>query len=193
MLLRRHITASFSWNFPSDEGLYAQEHHFTTAQPKGDEDTNNQGRVIIWQAGAQSPSKASDGTKPNRKHEFVTGPLLDGFRAGFSDITSFSVLKVTSSILGTLVITPGDRTEMIVGEGVWKRQWGGFLWHFYWHSKLWLRKASSTYLVATCSWLLMLLPDRLLRGFAYLLQWMLCERLTAFRIATGDFQEEDER
>jgi len=38
----------------------------------------------------------------------------------------------------------------------------------------------------------MLLPDRLLKGFAYLLWWMLCERLTAFRIGTGDFQEEDE-
>ena len=63
-------------------------------------------------------SKPSDGTKPKHKHEFVTVPLLDGFRAGFSDSTSFSVLKVTSSVLGTLVITPGDRTEMMVGEGV---------------------------------------------------------------------------
>lgn len=62
-------------------------------------------------------STPSDGTKPNHEYEFVTVPLLDGFRAGFSDM-SFSVLKVTSSILGTLVITPGDRTEMIVGEGV---------------------------------------------------------------------------
>lgn len=47
--------------------------------------------------------------------------------------------------------------------------------------------------MAVHSWLLMLLPDQLFRGFAYLLQWMLCERLTAFRIANGDFQDEDER
>jgi len=38
-----------------------------------------------------------------------------------------------------------------------------------------------------------MLPDQLLRGFAYLLQRMLCERLTAFSIAAGDFREEDER
>jgi len=41
VLLRRHITASFSWNFLSDEGLHAQEHHFTTGQPKGNEGINN--------------------------------------------------------------------------------------------------------------------------------------------------------
>lgn len=63
-------------------------------------------------------SKPSDGTKRNHKQEFVTVSLLDGFRAEFSNITSFSVLKVTSSVLGTLVITPGGRTEMMVGEGV---------------------------------------------------------------------------
>lgn len=40
--------------------------------------------------------------------------------------------------------------------------------------------------------LLTMLPDQLLRGFAYLLQRMLCERLTAFSISTGDFLEEDE-
>lgn len=47
--------------------------------------------------------------------------------------------------------------------------------------------------MALHGWLLTLLPDQLLQGFAYLLQWLLCERLTAFRIAAGDFQEETER
>lgn len=73
----------------------------------------------------------SDGPKSNQKHELVTVPLWDGFRAGFSDITSFSVLKVMSSVLSTLVISPGDRREMMVGEGAWKRQrWadGGVLY-----------------------------------------------------------------
>lgn len=47
--------------------------------------------------------------------------------------------------------------------------------------------------MAIQGWLLVLLPDWLLRGFAYPLQWVLCERLTALRIATGDFQEEGKR
>lgn len=67
-------------------------------------------------------SRPSDGTKSNHEHKFVTVPLLDGFRAGLSNITSLSALKVMSSLLGTLAVTPGDRSEMVVEERVWERQ-----------------------------------------------------------------------
>lgn len=120
-------------------------------------------------------SRPSDGTKSNHEHKFVTVTLLDSFRAGLSNINVFVSAEsheFTPRHLGCHTwrqVRDGGRRKG-VGKAALARWWRGFMWHFYWHSKLWICKASSTYLLAIRGWLLMLLSDRLLRGFAYLLQ-----------------------
>lgn len=91
----------------------------------------------------------------------------------------------------------GDRTQMMAGEVVWKgHHWpdgGVVVCDISAGTVNWICEVSSTYFMAVRGCLQEMLPDQLLRGFAYLLQRMLCERLTAFSIAAGDFREEDER